>query len=102
MLTSMTFQSAVALVWSISESVCLMVLKGHRGVHPGAIVGVDLIIWLSLVGGAIAVGIFRTSLYYVTGWTSSGGTQVDAWGDRLDAVAARNVQALVGLCSFLA
>ena len=39
-------QAALSLIWSFSEIICIAVRGGHRGIHPGACVGLDLIIWL--------------------------------------------------------
>ncbi|KFZ17301.1 hypothetical protein V501_01831 [Pseudogymnoascus sp. VKM F-4519 (FW-2642)] len=41
--------AAAALVWSIAEGITLFVRRRtYKGIHPGACVGVDLILWLVL------------------------------------------------------
>ncbi len=49
-------------LWDIAEGICILVRGGHRGIHPGAIVGVDLVIWL----GWIVVLFFLGDWGYVT------------------------------------
>ncbi|CAP61614.1 uncharacterized protein PODANS_4_2150 [Podospora anserina S mat+] len=41
--------TVVCMVWDVAEIICIMKREGNRGIHPGAIVGVDLILWLGLV-----------------------------------------------------
>ncbi|KAK0653579.1 hypothetical protein QBC41DRAFT_238678 [Cercophora samala] len=41
--------AAACIAWDAAEIVCIMKREGNRGIHPGAIVGVDLILWLGLV-----------------------------------------------------
>jgi hypothetical protein len=36
----------VTFIWDIAESICILKRGGNRGIHPGAIVGVDLLAWL--------------------------------------------------------
>ncbi|KAK3987293.1 hypothetical protein QBC44DRAFT_331810 [Cladorrhinum sp. PSN332] len=38
----------VPFVWSIAEAFCIFKRGGNRGIHPGAVVAADLIIWLGL------------------------------------------------------
>jgi len=42
-------QVFVSVQWCIAELVCIIKLSGHRGIHPGANVGIDLAIWLVLM-----------------------------------------------------
>ncbi|KAM5352028.1 hypothetical protein ACJ41O_004751 [Fusarium nematophilum] len=49
--------AGVALIWSFVDCVMLCASRGHRGIHPGACVGVDLILWL---GYAASMAIFCT------------------------------------------
>jgi hypothetical protein len=37
------------MCWDISEGICILVRKGRRGIHPGANVGIDLLLWLSFL-----------------------------------------------------
>jgi hypothetical protein len=37
------------LLWDIAEGICILARGGHRGIHPGANVAVDLLIWLAFV-----------------------------------------------------
>ncbi|KAK4195471.1 hypothetical protein QBC40DRAFT_19966 [Triangularia verruculosa] len=41
--------AVVCIAWDIAEISCIYKRGGNRGIHPGAIVGVDLILWLGLV-----------------------------------------------------
>ncbi|KAK4140580.1 uncharacterized protein C8A04DRAFT_14828 [Dichotomopilus funicola] len=36
----------ITFCWDIAEGVCILKRPGHRGIHPGAIVAVDLLAWL--------------------------------------------------------
>ncbi|KAK4043902.1 hypothetical protein C8A01DRAFT_12614 [Parachaetomium inaequale] len=36
----------VTFIWDIAEAICILKRSGNRGIHPGAIVGVDLLAWL--------------------------------------------------------
>jgi len=36
----------VTFIWDVAESICIWKRGGHRGIHPGAIVAIDLIAWL--------------------------------------------------------
>ncbi|KAM7201144.1 hypothetical protein V8F33_003556 [Rhypophila sp. PSN 637] len=40
----------VSTCWSLSEMICIYVRAGHRGIHPGACVAVDLLLWLAFIG----------------------------------------------------
>ncbi|KFY91480.1 hypothetical protein V498_05449 [Pseudogymnoascus sp. VKM F-4517 (FW-2822)] len=53
-----------AFLWNISEGINLLVNRraGYKGIHPGACVGVDLVIWLGLTTGVS----FTTGLYSPT------------------------------------
>ncbi|KAL2129891.1 hypothetical protein VTI74DRAFT_7166 [Chaetomium olivicolor] len=33
-------------IWNVAELICILKRGGNRGIHPGAIVAIDLIIWL--------------------------------------------------------
>lgn len=57
------------MIFDVAESICLLVRRGHRGMHPGACVAVDLILWLGFTGGAVYLGLFQyyfseNSYYY--------------------------------------
>ncbi|CAM1506543.1 Fc.00g061840.m01.CDS01 [Cosmosporella sp. VM-42] len=56
--------AALALLWDFSESICLCVRGGHRGIHPGACVGLDLIIWLGFAIISILFGLFGYASYW--------------------------------------
>ena len=48
----------MSLCWNIAETICIVKRGGHRGIHPGANVGVDLIIWLGLTASTTIFGLF--------------------------------------------
>ncbi|KAK4133956.1 hypothetical protein BT67DRAFT_422656 [Trichocladium antarcticum] len=51
-------QAAISATWSFSEAICLLVRRGHRGIHPGANVALDLLLWLAFVAGTVLLGLF--------------------------------------------
>jgi hypothetical protein len=55
--------ATVAFVWSLAEAICICVRGGHRGIHPGACVGVDLILWLGFAGGSISMALAYTWIF---------------------------------------
>jgi hypothetical protein len=57
----------VTFVWSIAELICILARRGHRGIHPGAIVGLDLILWMGYVVTVVMfcyVGAFSYDSWY--------------------------------------
>ncbi|KFY07419.1 hypothetical protein V491_08530 [Pseudogymnoascus sp. VKM F-3775] len=45
--------AAAALLWNIAEGITLIVRRrSYKGIHPGACVGVDLVLWLAVGGMA--------------------------------------------------
>ncbi len=94
-------QTIVALCWEIAEGICILARAGHRGIHPGANVAVDLLLWLaftSLLTLAGLLGIaegaggsifdYHSSRYYST------------YADLLSAVTLKG-QAILGLGALL-
>ncbi|KAH7170653.1 hypothetical protein EDB81DRAFT_174700 [Dactylonectria macrodidyma] len=65
--------AGVALIWDVAESICLCARRGHRGIHPGAIVGVDLILWLGYIVAVVFFGIIwgANGDYYYSYYYSS-------------------------------
>ncbi|KAL2186966.1 hypothetical protein L209DRAFT_752783 [Thermothelomyces heterothallicus CBS 203.75] len=60
--------AVVTFIWDIAESICIWKRGGHRGIHPGAVVAIDLLAWLGwgLVDLlVIPYSIILTSDYYV-------------------------------------
>jgi hypothetical protein len=47
-------QACLAIIWAVAEFITICVRRGHLGIHPGAHVGIHLILWL---GFGIAVGL---------------------------------------------
>jgi hypothetical protein len=50
-------QLVVVFVWDIAEIICIMGRGGHRGIHPGAIVAIDLLAWLGWFGVSFFLGV---------------------------------------------
>ncbi|KAH8886082.1 hypothetical protein GQ53DRAFT_845175 [Thozetella sp. PMI_491] len=48
----------LSICWCFAEGICITARGGHRGIHPGANVGVDLVLWLSFAALAVTVGLF--------------------------------------------
>jgi hypothetical protein len=53
-----TPQAAVSAIWSLAEGICILARGGRRGIHPGANVALDLLLWLGLVAGTILLWLF--------------------------------------------
>ncbi|KAK3395074.1 hypothetical protein B0H63DRAFT_462628 [Podospora didyma] len=51
----------IAICWDIAEGICILARGGHRGIHPGACVGMDLIIWLGLIASDTLLGFLGLS-----------------------------------------
>lgn len=51
----------MSLLWQIAEFITLCVRRKYMGIHPGAHVGVHLILWLACV---VLIGIGGTVVYY--------------------------------------
>ncbi|KAL1836115.1 hypothetical protein VTJ49DRAFT_5560 [Mycothermus thermophilus] len=47
----------LTLIWDVAEAICLVVRGGNRGIHPGAIVGIDLLMWLGWICEAFLFGL---------------------------------------------
>ncbi|KAH8900352.1 hypothetical protein GQ53DRAFT_835421 [Thozetella sp. PMI_491] len=46
-----------SLLWSILDIICIIARGGHRGIHPGANVALDLLLWLTLGGTTVTTGV---------------------------------------------
>ncbi|KAK4148484.1 hypothetical protein C8A00DRAFT_19694 [Chaetomidium leptoderma] len=96
-------QAVVSAIWSLSEGICVIVRGGRRGIHPGANVALDLLLWLGLAGGTVALWLLgiatilvRDSFY---GYGDFNRNYKRAYYD-YGSVAAMG-QALVGLAATL-
>lgn len=56
--------AVVSFVWNVSEGISLLVRGGHRGIHPGACVGVDLILWMGFCTTSLLYLLFGYGWYY--------------------------------------
>jgi len=57
-----------AAIWDVSEGICIIVRRGHRGLHPGANVALDLLIWLGFVGATIALWLLGITAIVAAGF----------------------------------
>jgi len=60
----------VALAWSLAEGICILARGGRRGIHPGACVGVDLILWLGLTACTTMIALFGIASAHILGYYS--------------------------------
>jgi hypothetical protein len=103
----------LSLIWNVSEAICILTRGGHRGIHPGANVGLDLILWLALAGADVAlwlIGVASSIVGAATSYSSYGdyGSGYDdfddVFGDDLSntvkGIRAKG-QALLGLTAVL-
>ncbi|KAK4110132.1 hypothetical protein N656DRAFT_770511 [Canariomyces notabilis] len=104
-------QAGVSIIWAVSEIICIWARGGHRGIHPGACVAVDLLLWLALVGGTAGLtllGLLTTVADAVVDSYQSGSYYSDYdddyyYGETYDILDDIQVkgQALVGLGAVL-
>lgn len=99
-------QAAVSAIWSLAEGISILVRGGRRGIHPGANVALDLLLWLGLAGGTVALWLLGIATMVVQ--SSLGGGWGFDWSDydsytgggdisgKLSSVAGMG-QALIGL-----
>ncbi|KAK4184373.1 hypothetical protein QBC35DRAFT_59274 [Podospora australis] len=115
--------TVVSFCWALAEGICIVVRAGHRGIHPGANVALDLLLWLAFIILTVVlflVGVATTVISDVysggndwSGYNRDSGSSSSPYGgsssssrDRynydnevdkqLEAVAAKG-QALIGL-----
>lgn len=51
-------QACVGIIWDVAEGICILARRGRRGIHPGAIVAIDLLLWLGFIVGVVFHAIF--------------------------------------------
>ena len=61
-------QAIVSAVWSLSDGICILARGGRRGIHPGANVALDLLLWMCCMVGVVIVSVFgiTSAKYYLT------------------------------------
>ena len=57
----------LSLIWNFAEGICVLTRGGHRGIHPGANVALDLILWLGLTGMCVALALLGAGASVVSG-----------------------------------
>ncbi|KAL6869637.1 hypothetical protein ACO1O0_000963 [Amphichorda felina] len=50
--------ACVGIIWDVAEGICILARRGRRGIHPGAIVAIDLLLWLGFIVGVVFHAIF--------------------------------------------
>ncbi|KAK7431049.1 hypothetical protein QQZ08_002329 [Neonectria magnoliae] len=75
--------AGIAFIWNIADTICLCVRRGHPGIHPGACVGVDLLLWLGYIVSVTLFALFGLDGAYYYGYynyyNSLGGSSVSAY-----------------------
>ncbi|KAH8887884.1 hypothetical protein GQ53DRAFT_843985 [Thozetella sp. PMI_491] len=91
-----------AFCWAFAEGICILARGGHRGIHPGANVGLDLIIWLALTATLSLLGIIgiAQSTYDLFDYIYSSSRYSYLYSDLLSSAAGKG-QAILGLGSLL-
>lgn len=56
------------MIWDVAEAICILARRGHRGIHPGAIVAIDLLLWLGFIAGTVMFALYHL---FVDTYTSS-------------------------------
>ena len=57
-------QACVAFIWNVAEGICILTRGGRRGIHPGACVGVDLVLWLGFLTASLMYLFFGYSWFF--------------------------------------
>lgn len=84
-------QAGLALVWDFSEAICLCLRSGHKGIHPGANVALDLLLWLAYL--------ISTVMLAILGYASDARYSSDYYNDGYyDDYIDGDVQLNVALC----
>jgi hypothetical protein len=54
----------------VAEIICILARRGHRGIHPGAVVALDLILWLGFIATTVLYALFHLGdvFLYDTYW----------------------------------
>jgi len=106
----------LSLSWNLAEGICIVTRGGHRGIHPGANVGLDLILWLGLTGMCVTLALLGVGESLASGDESSSSSYSDILNarDHLDSSfstesdvvntvsgIARKGQALLGIGAVL-
>jgi len=62
--------ACVGLIWDLGELVAVLVRGGHRGTHPGAVVALDLVLWLGFIVAVVFYGLYYLGdiYYYGSYW----------------------------------
>jgi hypothetical protein len=93
----------------LAEGICILVRGGRRGIHPGANVALDLLLWLGLVAGTVLLWLFgistaltvSSSSYWLDDFSRDFGDDgYESVGEEILRVAAMG-QALIGLAATL-
>lgn len=49
----------------MAEIICIFARGGHRGIHPGAVVAIDLILWLGFIVSTVFYALYFLSDVYL-------------------------------------
>ncbi|KAK4223379.1 hypothetical protein QBC38DRAFT_517166, partial [Podospora fimiseda] len=41
---------SLRIIWTIADTACIIFRRGRRGIHPGANIALDLILWIVFIG----------------------------------------------------
>ncbi|KAL2198272.1 hypothetical protein P885DRAFT_76978 [Corynascus similis CBS 632.67] len=69
-------QASFSVVWTIADGIAVVVRAGHRGIHPGANVGVDLLLWLGFLVGTVLLWIVSSHRGITIQTVEGGGAEV--------------------------
>ncbi|KAL1841000.1 hypothetical protein VTJ49DRAFT_7554 [Mycothermus thermophilus] len=64
-------QAGISLIWAVADAICIVARGGRRGIHPGACVAVDLLLWLGLVVGTAFLSLWGIATDIVNSSSSS-------------------------------
>ncbi|KAK5662273.1 hypothetical protein OQA88_8179 [Cercophora sp. LCS_1] len=92
----------VSLAWNVAEGICIVTRGGHRGIHPGANVALDLLLWLALVCVCVALwflGLASSAIGSYSYFSSYDDLYNDAYYSARE-IAGKG-QAMLGICAVL-
>jgi hypothetical protein len=56
--------ACLSLAWGLADGIFILARAGRRGIHPGACIGADLVLWLGFAAASVMYIIFGYGWYF--------------------------------------